>query len=93
MSDVVHYTVILEVRTLCTFERHVFTDADKRSYQQYFDLLLQLVRPGGVIVVDNVLWYGRVADPKVICTTHPLATHGRTAFLCIFRFVDIVLLL
>ncbi|BDA44012.1 probable caffeoyl-CoA O-methyltransferase 2 [Coccomyxa sp. Obi] len=41
-----------------------FIDADKRSYQRYFDLLLQLVRPGGVIVVDNVLWYGRVADPK-----------------------------
>ena len=41
------------------------TDADKRSYQRYFDLLLKLVRPGGVIVVDNVLWYGRVADPEV----------------------------
>ena len=40
-------------------------DADKRSYQQYFELLLQLVRPGGVIVADNVLWYGRVADPEV----------------------------
>ena len=40
-------------------------DADKRSYQAYFDQLLRLVRPGGVIVVDNVLWYGRVADPQV----------------------------
>ena len=29
----------------------------------YFDQLLRLVRPGGVIVVDNVLWYGRVARP------------------------------
>ena len=42
-------------------------DADKRSYQTYFELLLRLVRPGGVIVVDNVLWYGRVADSKVRC--------------------------
>lgn len=40
------------------------TDADKRAYQQYMEQLLQLVRPGGVIVADNVLWYGRVADPE-----------------------------
>lgn len=40
-------------------------DADKRSYQSYFEQLLHLVRPGGVMVIDNVLWYGRVADPKV----------------------------
>ena len=39
------------------------TDADKRAYQLYLEQLLQLVRPGGVIVTDNVLWYGRVADP------------------------------
>ena len=44
-------------------------DADKRSYQAYFDQLLHLVRPGGVIVVDNVLWYGRVADPQVTLTS------------------------
>ncbi|XP_078446127.1 uncharacterized protein LOC144715107 isoform X2 [Wolffia australiana] len=42
-----------------------FVDADKRSYDQYFELLLQLVRIGGVIVVDNVLWLGKVADPLV----------------------------
>ena len=41
-------------------------DADKRSYQTYLDQLLHLVRPGGIIVVDNVLWYGRVADPQVM---------------------------
>jgi len=44
-------------------------DADKRSYQAYFDQLLHLVRPGGIIIVDNVLWYGRVADPQVYA--HP----------------------
>ncbi|OIT19281.1 PREDICTED: O-methyltransferase MdmC-like isoform X1 [Nicotiana attenuata] len=42
-----------------------FVDAEKRMYQEYFELLLQLVRVGGLIVVDNVLWHGRVADPLV----------------------------
>ncbi|EXB42567.1 Tricin synthase 1 [Morus notabilis] len=42
-----------------------FVDAEKRMYQEYFELLLQLVRVGGVIVVDNVLWNGKVADPMV----------------------------
>jgi predicted O-methyltransferase YrrM len=40
-----------------------FIDADKGGYATYFELCLQLVRPGGCIAVDNVLFYGRVADP------------------------------
>lgn len=40
-----------------------FIDADKVNYQAYFDSALELVRPGGLIVVDNVLWHGRVLDP------------------------------
>ncbi|KAM0875429.1 hypothetical protein ACQ4PT_036817 [Festuca glaucescens] len=42
-----------------------FVDADKKMYEEYFELLLKLVRVGGLIVMDNVLWYGRVADPLV----------------------------
>ncbi|XP_077233548.1 uncharacterized protein LOC143875840 [Tasmannia lanceolata] len=42
-----------------------FLDAEKRMYHEYFELLLQLVRVGGLIVIDNVLWYGKVADPLV----------------------------
>ncbi|KAK6158704.1 hypothetical protein DH2020_006018 [Rehmannia glutinosa] len=42
-----------------------FVDAEKKMYQDYFELLLQLVRVGGIIVIDNVLWHGRVADPLV----------------------------
>ncbi|KAL6524212.1 hypothetical protein OROMI_031307 [Orobanche minor] len=42
-----------------------FLDAEKKMYQDYFELLLQLVRVGGVIVIDNVLWHGRVADSMV----------------------------
>lgn len=43
----------------------LLADADKKAYAKYFELCLQLVRPGGIIVLDNVLWYGRVADPQV----------------------------
>jgi len=40
-----------------------FIDADKSSYIAYAEELLRLVRPGGLILVDNVLWFGAVADP------------------------------
>lgn len=40
-----------------------FIDADKASYPEYWERCLQLVRPGGLIAVDNVLWSGRVVDP------------------------------
>ena len=39
-----------------------FIDADKENYQAYYECLLDLIRPGGVIAVDNTLWSGRVAD-------------------------------
>lgn len=40
-----------------------FIDADKANYAAYFERCLALVRPGGLITVDNVLWNGAVADP------------------------------
>ena len=39
-----------------------FIDADKISYQEYFERSLCLVRKGGIIAIDNVLWGGRVLD-------------------------------
>ncbi len=42
-----------------------FIDADKSSYIAYFEGLMPLMRTGGVILVDNVLWGGAVADPEV----------------------------
>ncbi|MGF1514810.1 MAG: class I SAM-dependent methyltransferase [Elainellaceae cyanobacterium] len=42
-----------------------FIDADKSSYDAYYERSLQLVRPGGLIMIDNMLWSGRVADPTV----------------------------
>jgi caffeoyl-CoA O-methyltransferase len=42
----------------------VFIDADKENYANYYERSLELVRHGGLIVIDNVLWSGRVADPN-----------------------------
>ena len=39
-----------------------FIDADKTSYIEYYEYCLQLIRPGGLILVDNVLWGGQVAN-------------------------------
>lgn len=41
-----------------------FIDADKPGYPVYYEEILKRLRPGGVILVDNVLWTGRVADPS-----------------------------
>jgi len=38
----------------------VFIDADKKNNLLYFDLILEKVRPGGLIIIDNVLWKGKV---------------------------------
>lgn len=42
-----------------------FIDADKSNYDGYYERSLQLVRSGGLIVIDNVLWSGRVANPQI----------------------------
>jgi predicted O-methyltransferase YrrM len=39
-----------------------FIDADKGNYANYYDRAIQLIRSGGLILIDNVLWGGRVAD-------------------------------
>lgn len=41
-----------------------FIDADKRIYDQYFELILPRMRPGGLILADNTLWDGKVLDPN-----------------------------
>jgi caffeoyl-CoA O-methyltransferase len=42
----------------------VFIDADKTGYRDYYEAVLPILSPRGVIVVDNVLWSGRVLDPS-----------------------------
>ncbi len=42
-----------------------FIDADKKNYDLYYEYCLQLIRPGGMIAIDNVLWGGAVADATI----------------------------
>ena len=42
-----------------------FIDADKGNYDNYYEQCLKLIRPGGLIAIDNVLWSGRVADTEI----------------------------
>jgi O-methyltransferase len=41
-----------------------FIDADKKNYANYFERCLRLVRRGGLVAIDNTLWYGRVIDRR-----------------------------
>ncbi len=42
----------------------IFIDADKENYERYYERSLRLLRPGGLMAIDNVLWDGRVAEPE-----------------------------
>lgn len=42
-----------------------FIDADKRNYENYYERVLTLLRPGGLILIDNVLWSGKVTDVTI----------------------------
>ncbi|HVN06621.1 MAG TPA: class I SAM-dependent methyltransferase [Bryobacteraceae bacterium] len=42
-----------------------FVDADKSNYERYYERVLKLLRPGGLVAFDNVLWHGQVTDASV----------------------------
>ncbi len=54
-----------------------FIDADKSNYDGYYERCLRLLRPGGLVVVDNVLWSGRVAAPAADDDTAALQRFNR----------------
>jgi caffeoyl-CoA O-methyltransferase len=61
----------------------VFIDADKENYARYYDAVLPLLRSGGLIVADNVLWSGRVLKPQeqtdraIVAFNQKVATDSR----------------
>jgi O-methyltransferase len=58
-------TALLASGAAGTFD-YAFIDADKSRYDLYYERCLALVRPGGIIAIDNTLWDGKPADPKII---------------------------
>jgi caffeoyl-CoA O-methyltransferase len=57
----------------------VFLDADKVNYPSYYDAVLPRMSPGGLLVADNVLWSGRVLDPKEESDRAIVAFNARVA--------------
>ncbi len=53
------------IPTLDVFFDLVFIDAAKKQYLEYYHAIFDKVKPGGYILADNILWYGKVADSKV----------------------------
>lgn len=67
-----------------------FIDADKDNYAAYYERALQLVRSGGLIAIDNVLWSGRVADPANR-EASTLAIHSLNAAIAADQRVDVAM--
>lgn len=55
----------------------VFIDADKPNYSNYYNLIFEKVRPGGLIIADNVLWSGRVLDGEKDADTQALHDYNQ----------------
>ena len=53
-----------EIKSTGDFFDLIFIDADKENYKKYYDFSVSLVHTGGLIIIDNVLWNGDVADSK-----------------------------
>ncbi len=53
----------------------IFIDADKANYDVYYDICIEKLRKGGVIIVDNTLWYGKVALEKMPEDKSTLSIH------------------
>lgn len=66
LTDRITLTLGPAADTLAALDQPVdlaFLDADKPGYPAYYELLVERLRPGGLLMVDNTLWSGRVTDP------------------------------
>jgi predicted O-methyltransferase YrrM len=73
----------------------VFIDADKEGYEEYYEAALTLLRPGGLVVVDNVLWHGAVIDDaaqdsetRAIRAFNTKLTHDKRVELSLIPYAD-----
>jgi caffeoyl-CoA O-methyltransferase len=69
-----------------------FIDADKSNYAHYYERCLTLLRPGGLIAIDNVLWSGRVAAPAAADDADTLALQKLNSALHDDARIDLALL-
>ena len=58
--------IIKKLELLFSFKKFdlVFIDADKMNYKEYYEKSLRMLKQGGLIIIDNVLWHGEVVDEK-----------------------------
>lgn len=76
VADQIDVAIAPAAETLAALPREppidlAFIDADKRSYKIYYEEILRRLSPKGMILVDNVLWGGRVADPHADLDENP----------------------
>ncbi|WP_067863556.1 O-methyltransferase [Neptuniibacter marinus] len=62
--EVIFGKALETIETLDTPLDFTFIDADKRNYLNYYHKVLEMTRPGGLIVLDNMLWSGKVLQPE-----------------------------
>jgi caffeoyl-CoA O-methyltransferase len=71
---------------------YAFIDADKANQEKYFEHLLTLLRPGGLLAIDNVIWFGAVIDrAKLECDEDTIAIHSLNQKLIKDERIDISL--
>lgn len=66
-EDIIHYTVGEAVETLRSTPGPfdvIFNDIEKQDYPASLPVIAEKLRPGGVLIVDNLLWHGRIFDPN-----------------------------
>lgn len=69
-----------------------FIDADKERYPRYYELCLELLRPGGLLALDNMLWSGRVTQAPALMDEETRTLHELNEQICADARVDAVLL-
>jgi predicted O-methyltransferase YrrM len=97
VSSMIDLKIAPAIETLSQFEHNgdafdvIFIDADKEAYDSYYEIGLRLVRPGGLIIFDNMFRLGRVADPADT-DPNPVAIRKLNAKIASDERVDRVLL-